>query len=83
MLNKFKTGLHKMTSTLNQTSDNSILGETGGSKVPTDGTGKPSTISPETWADYYRRRTTRSLALTIQRRPPKQIQPCPEMDKDD
>ena len=40
MLRRVKKNLQKMTSALNQQSDNSVLGETGGDKVPTDGTGK-------------------------------------------
>ena len=39
MLKKVRKGLHKMTSALNQDSDNSLLGQTGGRKIPTDGTG--------------------------------------------
>ncbi len=40
MLNRFRKGLQKMTSALNQDSENSVLGETGGTKVPADGTGR-------------------------------------------
>jgi len=37
---KVRKGLGKMTSALNQQSDNSVLGETGGNKIPADGTGR-------------------------------------------
>lgn len=40
MFKRVRNGMHKMTSALNQLSDNSVLGGTGGSKVPADGTGR-------------------------------------------
>lgn len=40
MLKRVRKGLHKMTSALNSESDNSVMGMTGGKKIPADGTGQ-------------------------------------------
>ena len=44
MLTRVRQGLRRMTSALNQQSENSVLGETAGDKVPADGTGMASSL---------------------------------------